>query len=145
MAKLLMEYSNNIPSEDTLIKLSFLHGECDVFAYALAKLKGLKIYALVEDRFIDGEVLEGLIHAFCLPKIVEGEITYLYNEVIDASGRRDFEDILVEYDVSDVRVVECTFESILRYGEYHTKNKELLPTIFEKAKVYIEKFPDLFE
>lgn len=115
-----------------------MNGDCDVFAYVLAKKQNLKIYALVEDRFVNGKTVEALVHAFCVPKIALGEMNSPFEEVIDARGHRSLEEIIEEYGIKNPRIVHCTRNSILDYNDYNGKNKHLLNDKVKQAEDYLD-------
>lgn len=83
----------------------WLHGRCALFAVALHRATGLPIWAWIdEDPEIDGPVL---VHAF----VIDGE------RAVDASGVRDPDVFLGEYETWDPSLVEMTEAQVLAIGE----------------------------
>ena len=76
-------------SEDGERRLRFLHGECDLFAYAMHQITGLPIKAMYDTWTTDeGDELTVLVHAYLD-----------YNgQVLDALGVTDVMDLEERYE-----------------------------------------------
>lgn len=83
----------------------WLHGRCALFAVALHRTTGLPIRAWIdEDPEIDVPVL---VHAF----VMDGD------RAVDASGSRDPDDLLGDYETWDPTLVDMTEAAVLAIGE----------------------------
>lgn len=123
-------------------KESYLYGDCNIFAYALSKIKPFHVAALVEVVAIEGKEYRRLIHAFCTKdKSIEIDTV-----VYDAMGARTFGDIVKDYCCKiqpeyTVGICEKT-EDVLTFGYYSEGDLDVLVS---KATEYIQNQIEEYE
>lgn len=136
----LSKFATSITATDLItIKEEFLLGGCNVFAFQLHLMTGLKIGVITENRLIttNNELIEkeGLIHAFC----VIGNNLTRETECIDARGIRNLDSILNEYTKY---ISEYTFyildnpSDVLVFG-WNSNVKDIKNKAVEYIKAYL--------
>lgn len=123
-------------------KESYLFGDCNIFAYALSKIKPFRVAALVEITTIENEDHVRLIHAFCTKE----ESIEIDTVVYDAMGARTFGEIVNDY-CSKVQLEYIVGicekpEDVLTYGYYSQGDIDIL---VNKATEFIQSQIEEYE
>lgn len=132
LSDLLAESFTYSIQKNTFDANTFLHGVCDIFAYALAKLFNYTIYQVVDDNGY-------IVHAFC---IYRKNNTNLY---IDARGiTSDYDDFISDFeDFFEDENLKYKFQPF-NYKNFEEYSTEDFNEFYLQAINFISKYKEYY-